>query len=82
MYHAAMSGKTEIMEMLVANGGGEGVSSALHGAIAFGHVEVVRWLLEHGADTSAMDWQGKSPVQAALDGGHTEIAQLLQAAGS
>src|SRR5215472_7477999 len=44
LFHAAMSGQTEITELLLAHGGGEGIDAALHGAVNFGHKEMVEWL--------------------------------------
>ena len=42
-----------------------------------GHVEVVRLLLEYGADPSACDKSGVSPSQVASRKGHQQIVQLL-----
>lgn len=77
MYHAALSGQTEISELLLAHGGGDGVDSALHGAIRPGHREMVKWLLTHGADVKVLNFDQKTPLQVALDMGYTEIADLL-----
>lgn len=44
-----------------------------------GHVETVRCLIEHGADTNPQfdDGIGMYPVSEALEGHHTETAKLL-----
>jgi ankyrin repeat protein len=82
LYHAAMSGETEIADMLVAHGGGEGASHALHGAVAFGRAEMVRWLLERGVDdVNMLDFRGKTPLAVALENGHTEIVEMLRQHG-
>lgn len=82
IFHTAMSGDVSIAEMLVAHGGGEGMSHALHGAVMYGHVAMSRWLLEHGADTSMKDWQGKTPLQAATENGYDQVAQVLREFGA
>ncbi len=83
MYHAALSGKPEIAEMLVAAGGGEGINHALHAAVSFGHLDMVRWLLENGAqNVNVLNYDNKTPLAVALANGHTEIADLLRAQGA
>ncbi len=82
MYHAALSGKPKVAELLVSNGGGEGVDHALHAAVRFGHTDMVRWLLEHGVkNVNAPSFDSKTPLQAAVEGGHTEIADMLRGYG-
>lgn len=77
IYHAALSGNTEIAELLVALGGGEGVESALHAAVKFGHVEMTRWLLSHGADITVKDFQGRTPLELATEQEFDDIIQFL-----
>jgi ankyrin repeat protein len=81
MYHAALSGKPEITELIVAHGG-EGIDDALHAAVGFGHVDMVRWLLENGVhNVNAPNYDKKTPLSLALANGHTEIAGLLREHG-
>lgn len=83
LYHAAMSGDTSIADLLMAHGGGEGLSFVLHGAITHGQSEMARWLLEHGAsDLQVRNYEDKTPLQKALELGHGEIADLLRARGA
>ncbi len=82
MYHAALSGKPQIAEMLVAHGGGEGIDDALHAAVRFGHLDMVRWLLENGVqNANALNFENKTPLNVALANGYTEIADLLREHG-
>lgn len=82
LYHAAMSGSVEIVELLTAHGASlETAGHALHGAIQFGHLEMVRWLLAHGADPNVLNFQNRTPLAVAKSGGQTEIAVLLEKHG-
>jgi len=49
----------------------------LHVASERGHVEIVRLLLEHGADLRARDSDGRTPSELALQYGKLEIVELL-----
>ena len=51
--------------------------TVLHLAAASGQTEVVRTLLEGGADRSAGDSRGKTALALAADYGHAEVAALL-----
>ena len=82
LYHAAMSGNTKIAGLLLAHGGGEGTNGALHGAIRFGHLKMVEWLLDHGVtNPNIPDFNNNTPLAAAIGGNHTEIADLLRRHG-
>jgi ankyrin repeat protein len=79
MYHAAMSGVTEIPDMLKNAGCKEGYSYALHGAIVFAHEGMVRWLLENGAtDINVRDYENKTPLERATERNQTPIIELLK----
>jgi len=82
MFHAAMSGSTEVASLLKSYGCSEGYSYALHGAINFGHRNMVEWLLDNGAQNiNAPNYEGKTPLKVALETGQTEIADLLRTRG-
>ncbi len=83
MFHAAMSGKLDLVDLLYARGCTEGYDAALHGAINFGHTEMVAWLLDHGATRlDVPNFQGKTPLERAEEEGLSEIADLLRARGA
>ncbi|MER3484167.1 MAG: ankyrin repeat domain-containing protein [Meiothermus sp.] len=77
--HAAFAGNVELMESLAEAGATEGSSMALGFAAGRGHIQVVRWLLENlELNLSWQNFQSKTPLQLATEGGHTAVAELLQ----
>ena len=56
--------------------------TALHHAVAQGHTDVVRFLLEHGASVDMEDTQNIAPLQSASREGHTTIVMELLAVGA
>jgi ankyrin repeat protein len=79
MFHTAMSGKTEIADLLKNAGCKEGFSHALHGAIAFGHENMVAWLLANGVTNVDMpDFENKTPLERATERNQTAIIDMLQ----
>ncbi len=86
---AAVQGDPRMVDVLVRNGANprrSGNDFAICPAAAFGHVDVVRILLEAGASQSPSRMCGKnrnhSPLSIAQAGGHTAVVELLQAAES
>ncbi|HSB12326.1 MAG TPA: sigma-70 family RNA polymerase sigma factor [Blastocatellia bacterium] len=87
--HAALFGKrTEIARMLLDHGadinarrGGAGMPragwTALHYCAGFGFTELARYLVERGADTKAVDDEGRTPLDVANEASHQEIVALL-----
>jgi len=83
MFHAAMSGNLELVKLLKACGNNEGYDDALHGAISFGHTDMVAWLLENGAtDVNVPDFRGKTPLQSAEELGQDAVVALLKKHGA
>jgi ankyrin repeat protein len=54
----------------------------LHGAAARGSANIVATLLKHGADPTARDAKGMTPLQVAEQGGFVEAARVLRQAAS
>src|ERR1039457_266339 len=52
-------------------------STALINAAVVGNIEVVRDLIERGADVNGHDTQGNFPLYAAVIGEHSEVVELL-----
>ena len=81
LYHAALGGDVDIAEMLVANGGGQDADNSLHSAVMLGRREMVRWLLDRGADPNTLDWARKTTLDVALAEGYDVIAEMLREKG-
>jgi ankyrin repeat protein len=82
LFHAAMSGKTDLTTLLKDAGCTEGYASALHGAINFGHMDMVAWLLSNGARPDELDFQGKTPLARAIEENQPKMVDLLRAHGA
>lgn len=86
---ACVFGQLEAAKLLVAHGAdiraaasnGSGYN-ALTGAVASGHTEIVKWLLESGADVNYRYGAGYSPLLTAAANGHVAIIKLLLAHGA
>ena len=81
LYFPTIVGRQDIAATLFSAGAdvnaGTGAMTPLHGAALFGRAAMARWLLHHGADYSAFDYEGKTPLQVAVARGHSEVASLL-----
>lgn len=58
------------------------MTSAFHGAISSGSLEVTKFLLERGAALGGLDQSGLSPISAAAKYGRVEVIQFLIEAGA
>ncbi|MCB9133953.1 MAG: ankyrin repeat domain-containing protein [Anaerolineales bacterium] len=82
LYHAAMSGNVELVELLHTHGASfETAGHALQGATNYNHVEMAKWLLAHGADPNIPDYQNHTPLAIAKANGYTDLAAVLETAG-
>ncbi|KAN0124410.1 hypothetical protein V8E52_002059 [Russula decolorans] len=54
----------------------------MHISIFYGYLEIVKLLLERGADIHAMNDEGATPYQVSLQCGNREIANLLRKNGA
>jgi ankyrin repeat protein len=54
--------------------------TALHEVVAIGNADVVRLLLESGAEPDARNGEGQTPAELARKSGHAAIAETLDAA--
>ena len=86
---ACVFGQLEAAKLLVAHGAdiraaasnGSGYN-ALTGAVASGHTEIVKWLLQNGADVNYRYGAGYSPLLTAAANGHVAIVKMFLAHGA
>ena len=57
-------------------------NTALHYAAMKGHSEVVKLLVDKGADVMSEDTEGQTAMHWAVDGGHLEVIKMLVAKGA
>jgi hypothetical protein len=86
---AAFFGHRAIVEFLLTNGAEVNTASrnaqrvtSLHGAVARRDVEIVKMLLERGADPNAPQERGFVPLHDAAANGNLELVQLLVKRGA
>lgn len=83
---AADKGAAATVTLLLNKGsdvnGMSGGESALHSAALRGHLDVIRVLLEHGANANQKGWQDISPLFRAVVSGKVESIELLLAYGA
>ena len=79
LFHAGLGGKVSISEMLVKGGAHD--NQALHAAVWYGHYEMTKWLLENDTKDVNIVRQKRTPLDRAVEDGHTEIAALLESRG-
>jgi uncharacterized protein len=85
MYYPVITGNVELADLVLSRGAdinaGAGGNTALHGAAMIGQTRMAEWLLAHGADPAATDYEGKTPLQRALEYGNQGVAGVLEAHG-
>jgi ankyrin repeat protein len=89
LHHAAVSGLCDVATFLIVERGQDLRSQVvhydateLHLASEFGHADFAQLLLEHGADTAAVDDTGFTPLCRASYEGHAEVARAILERGA
>ena len=82
MHFPVVGGHKAVAELLAECGAdvsaGEGLSTPLHAAAATGNVEMAAWLVSRGAKVSSENYEGKTPLQVAIESGSAEVVELLR----
>jgi ankyrin repeat protein len=88
LIYAAAEGKFDDVKRLVekekvsASSADYDRRSALHLAVAEGHVEVVKYLVSKGADVNAIDRFEGTPLDGAITGNSLAVVQFLREKGA
>jgi len=84
LHYAVLSGKVAMVRLLLLYGAKVNYQSTrdgrtcLYTAAEKGHLEVVRFLVEHGGNPSIRSFSGMLPKEAAAENGHCQIQALLE----
>lgn len=84
LYHAAITGQVGLAQMLLDYGAdlNAGRTTALHGAVLFNQLPMVKWLLAQGAEVARPNHEQKTPLALALGLNLPEIVAALRAHGA
>ena len=81
MHYPIVRGNIPLAELLLRRGvdlnAGAGSNTALHGAAWFNQAAAAEWLLAHGAQVDARDYEGRTPLDRAREQGHDEVVAAL-----
>jgi uncharacterized protein len=85
LYFAAIGGSVSAADMLLAAGADVNAkaeaAAPIHGAVMGGSREMVRFLVESGADASLPDYKGRDARSLAIETGRPELAKLIPPSG-
>ncbi|KAK2669720.1 hypothetical protein RAB80_015246 [Fusarium oxysporum f. sp. vasinfectum] len=82
LYYAVMMKLMNVAVILVNERNDDGGCTLLNAACAKGYVEVVKMLLERGADVTSKANNGVTPLEAASAEGHVEVVKMLLQKGA
>ena len=77
LFHAAMSGDVEMVKMLVERGNTQSPDQPLLGAVSYGRLDMAKWLLDRGANTTATNFQNKTALDIAKEREDEALIELL-----
>jgi ankyrin repeat protein len=80
MFHAALSGNLELANILERHGA-EIADHSLHAALMKDQLEMLEWLIPRVKDINAPNFQGDTPLAAAIKHDQIKASELLRNAG-
>jgi ankyrin repeat protein len=78
LYHASWRGNSAAVAALIELGADVKQPGPLHRAAYHNHPQIARLLLDAGADPTAVDEQGRTPLEAARLHRHVAVIQVLE----
>ena len=84
LYHAVLSGKVELAELLEQHGSAPLEEGALRASVRSGNIKMVQWILDRGVtgDINKPNVHNKTPLGVAIEKGYDDIADLLRKHGA
>ncbi len=79
---AVKSGDNETVRILLDAGANVNAPIVLIQAVYLGYTQIVRWLLELGADVNDTDSEGETALMIVQEKGYNEFAQILKEFGA
>ncbi len=80
MFHAAFGGNIAIIETINNQVEDANLGQALLASIMANRIEAVRWFIEHDADLTATDFQGRTALEMAVEFEDEALIELLKEA--
>jgi ankyrin repeat protein len=80
MFHAALSGNLELAQILEQHGA-EIADHSLHAALMKNQIPMLEWLISRVKDVNSPNYQGITPLAAAIKNNQPEAVELLRHAG-
>lgn len=77
LFHAALSGNIDLVEMLAGRGNTQSPDQPLLAAAMYGRVEMAQWLLARGADKTASNMRGQTALDIARQLENETLISLL-----
>jgi ankyrin repeat protein len=82
MFFAALGGNLTIMEILFNHGAnlnaGDGTNTALHAAVVTNRADLTEWLLDHGARLDLKSFDGKTPLEMAVEFKRPQAEEVIR----
>lgn len=80
MFHAAFGGNIAIIETINNQVEDVNLGQALLASIMANRIEAVRWFIEHDADLTATDFQGRTALEMAVEAEDDALIDILKEA--
>jgi uncharacterized protein len=80
MFHAALSGKLELAQILEQHGA-EIANHSIHASLMKNQIPMLEWLIPRVKDINSPNFQGSTPLAVAIKNNQAQAVELLRNAG-